>query len=74
MTLATTNPPAETLAALIERHGAAATLRAFGAALAARAVQRRRARRDVAVLSDHLRRDLGLPPQVEPATRYWEVR
>jgi uncharacterized protein YjiS (DUF1127 family) len=74
VTLVTTNPPAKALATLIERHGTAATLRAFGTALAARAAQRRRARRDVAALSDHLRRDLGLPPQVEPATRYWEVR
>lgn len=74
MTLATTNPPAEALATLIERHGAAATLRALVAALAARTAQRRRARRDVAWLSDHLRRDLGLPPQVESAAHYWEVR
>ncbi|GKY89176.1 hypothetical protein [Sinisalibacter aestuarii] len=73
MTLATTNPPAETLARLIDHHGALATLRAFVKALAARTALRRRARADADMLSNHLRRDIGLEPH-ERATPYWELR
>lgn len=73
MTLATTNPPAETLARLIDRHGARAVLTALDAALTVRGRVRRQARRDTAALSDHLRRDIGLPPHA-PAPRHWEIR
>lgn len=73
MALATTNPPAETLARLFDRHGVRAVLTALVAALMARAKARRNARRDTAALSDHLRRDIGLPPHA-PAPRHWEIR
>lgn len=73
MALATTNPPAEALARLIDRHGARTVLAALVAALTARAVVRRPARLDASALNDHLRRDIGLPPHA-PAPRHWEIR
>jgi hypothetical protein len=70
MTVATTNPPAETLARLIERYGARAVLAALLRAFAARSRVRRAARLEARALNTHLRRDLGLPP-VEPVARHY---
>jgi len=58
MTSFTTNPPAEMLSSLIDRHG----LRRVALALLAALLRRRRRRTDACALSDHLRRDIGLPP------------
>lgn len=56
-------PPDITLARLIDRHGAWATLHALAAVLVSRRPSRMRAE----ALPDHLRRDIGLPERgVEP--------
>ena len=71
MTLSSTNPPIPDLAALIDRHGAARVFGALARAVLARRTARRRARLDADALSDHLRRDLGLPPATA-APRPWQ--
>lgn len=77
MTLATTSPPAEALSRLVDRHGARAILAALIAELASRTRARRnapsRARLDATALSQHLRRDIGLPPRA-PAPQHWTIR
>jgi uncharacterized protein YjiS (DUF1127 family) len=69
MTYVMTQPAVLDLARLVERHGARRVLVALMKAL----IARRRTRRATAQLSDHLRRDIGLPPQA-PAPRHWEIR
>jgi len=61
-TLTRSVPPHVTMEILIDRHGAWAALAAFVKAL------RRGARRrvEVAAMSDHLRRDIGLAERAEP--------
>jgi len=71
MTTATTNPPAPDLDRLIDRHGARRVLAALARALLRRRAARRRARLEAAMLSDHLRADLGLPPKTD-APRPWQ--
>lgn len=73
MTFATPMPPAEALTRLIDRHGARAILIAFIAALRARTRARRALRRAAAPASDHLRRDIGLPPHAS-SPRHWDIR
>ncbi len=58
-------PPEHILNALIDRHGARATLRALARAL----IWRRRHRANIHALPDHLRRDIGLPERGEPPPR-----
>lgn len=73
MTFATTLPPTEAMSRLIDRHGARAILVAFITAIRTRARTRRAIRRDAAPETDHLRRDIGLPPHA-PSPRHWEIR
>ena len=63
-------PPTVTIEQLIEDHGALRTLAAF-----VRAVIRRNRARGLYVyeLSDHVRRDVGLPPEMAHRN-YWDLR
>lgn len=74
MTLATTNPPIEALARMVDHHGARAILAALLRVFADRARVRRTARLEMNALSDHLRRDLGLGPGHGEIRHHWEVR
>lgn len=71
MTTATTNPPRPDLDRLIARHGARAVLASLLRVLLGRHATRRRARRDAALLSNHIRADIGLPP-IERGPRPWQ--
>lgn len=54
---------------VVDTYGTWATLRAFAAVV----FTRRRRPEVPAGLRDHLRRDLGLPPET-PSPRYWDIR
>lgn len=58
-------PPDLLLTRLVDHHGAWATLRSLAAVL----LKSRRRRRDATTMSDHLRRDIGLPEQTISAPR-----
>jgi hypothetical protein len=70
-------PPHPALAELVERHGLRTTLAALARVLLERRRATRRTRRrlraDLAGFSDHMRRDVGLPPAA-PGRRHWEIR
>lgn len=75
MTFVATPAPRHTLAELIDTHGTWTTLVALLRVLAERRQHRRTGRASARIhgLTNHVRRDIGLPP--EPAgSRYWEVR
>lgn len=61
-TLTRSVPPHVTMALLIDRHGAWGAFRAFLRALAGA----RRRKAEIAAMSDHLRRDIGLAERGEP--------